>query len=131
MATGRRFAALSCILLALSGCASKQEPSEYDMVLKRAKPATQEALNDECGWISTSIERQRNLAKYVATTSSYPANALAYQDAAQRNMAVLQSRAQQIGCQTASAGMSFDACFARCREFTQRSGEQCFDACNK
>lgn len=131
METSRRFAALSCFLLALYGCASKQEPSEYDMVLKRAKPATQEALNDECSWINTSLERQRSLAKYVATTSSYPATAMAHQDAAQRNMAVLQSRAQQIGCQPASAGMSFDACFARCREHTQRSGEQCFDACNK
>jgi len=27
--------------------------------------------------------------------------------------------------------MSFDACFARCRERTQRSSDQCFDACNK
>ncbi len=131
MATGRRFAALSSLLLALCGCAGKQEPSEYDMVLKRGKPATEEARRDECAWIDTSIERQRSLAKYVAATSSYPATALAHQDAAQRNMAVLQSRAQQIGCQPASPGMSFDACFARCRERTQRSSDQCFDACNK
>jgi hypothetical protein len=130
MAIGRRFAALSCFLLALCGCASKQEPSEYDMVLKRAKPATQEALRDECAWIDTSIERQRSLARYVAQTSSYPATALAHQDAAQRNMAVLQSRAQQIGC-AAGSGNSFDACFTRCRERTQRSSDQCFDACNK
>ena len=131
MATGRRFAALSCFLLALSGCASKQEPSEYDAVLKRPKPANQQALGDECSWINTSIERQRSLAKYVASTSTYPATALAQQDAAQRNMTVLQSRAQQIGCQPATSGMSFDACFARCREHTQRSSDQCFDACNK
>ena len=131
MATGWRLAALAWFVLALSACASKKEPSEYDMVLKRAKPASQEALNDECSWIDTSIERQRSLAKYVAATSSYPATALAHQDAAQRNVAVLQSRAQQIGCQPASSGMSFDACFTRCREHTQRSSDQCFDACNK
>jgi len=131
MATGRRLAALTCLLFVLFGCASKKEPSEYDVVLKRAKPATQEALRDECSWIDTSIERQRSLAKYVAATSTYPATAVAHQDAAQRNMAVLQSRAQQIGCQPASSGMSFDACYARCREHTQRSADQCFDACNK
>lgn len=131
MANGRRFAALSCFLLALCGCASKPEPSEYDVVLKRAKPANQQALNDECSWINTSIERQRSLAKYVASTSTYPATALAHQDAAQRNVTVLQSRAQQIGCQPAASGMSFDACFTRCREHTQRSSDQCFDACNK
>ncbi|HET7362786.1 MAG TPA: hypothetical protein VFJ70_04345 [Burkholderiales bacterium] len=131
MATGWRLAALTSFVLGFSGCASKQEPTEYDLVLKRAKPPTQEALNDECSWINTSIERQRSLAKYVAATSSYPSTALAHQDAAQRNVAVLQSRAQQIGCQPASSGMSFDACFARCREHTQRSSDQCFDACNK
>ena len=130
MATDRRLTALGCFVLALSACASKPPPSDYDAVLKRGKPATEEARHDECSWIATSLERQKSLAKYVTATSTYPEAALAHQDAAQRNAVVLQSRAQQIGCQ-ASSGVPFQECFARCRQYTERSREQCFDACNK
>ena len=33
--------------------------------------------------------------------------------------------------QTESTPNSFDLCFSRCRQYTDRSKEQCFDACNK
>ncbi len=33
--------------------------------------------------------------------------------------------------QTESAPNSFDLCFSRCRQYTDRTKEQCFDACNK
>jgi len=124
----KRTAAI-CILLAAWACAHEREPSEYDVVLKRAKPATEEARRQECSWIETSLDRQKSLAQYVAATSTYPATAVAHQDAAQRNMVVLQSRAQAISCQAASGG--FDECFARCKQYTERTKEQCFDACNR
>jgi len=120
------------LFLALCACASNERaPSEYDVVLKRPKPANEEARRQECSWIATSLERQKSLASYVAGTSTYPELALAHQDAAQRNMAVLQSRAQSISCQAGGGGSSFDECFARCTQYTQRSKDQCFDACNK
>jgi hypothetical protein len=122
-------AAAICILLSAWACAQEREPSEYDVVLKRAKPATEEARRQECSWIETSIGRQKSLATYVAATSTYPATALAHQDAALRNMAVLQSRAQTISCQAGSG--NFDECFSRCKTYTERTKEQCFDACNK
>ena len=106
-------------------------PTEYDVVLARPKPTTPEAQRQECTWIETSLERQRSLANYVTATSTYPAVALAYQDTTQRNMAVLNSRAQAISCQAAAGAGSFDACFARCTQYTSRSKDQCFDACNK
>ena len=122
---------VAILFLALCACASnRRAPSEYDVVLKRPKPANEEARVQECTWIATSLERQKSLASYVAGTSTYPELALAHQDAAQRNMAVLQSRAHAINCQAGGAS-SFDACFARCTQYTQRSKEQCFDACNK
>ena len=122
---------IALLFLALCACASTERaPSEYDVVMKRPKPANEEARRQECSWIATSLDRQKSLASYVAGTSTYPELALAHQDVAQRNMAVLQSRAQSINCQ-ASAGSSFDECFARCTQYTQRSKEQCFDACNK
>jgi hypothetical protein len=122
---------VALLFLALCACASaKRAPSEYDVVMKRPKPANEEARRQECSWIATSLDRQKSLASYVAGTSTYPELALAHQDVAQRNMAVLQSRAQTINCQ-ASGGSSFDECFARCTQYTQRSKDQCFDACNK
>ena len=118
------------LFLALCACGSApRAPSEYDVVMKRPKPANEDARRQECSWIATSLERQKTLASYVAATSTYPEIALAHQDAAQRNMAVLQSRAQALNCQTAVS--SFDECFARCTQYTSRSKEQCFDACNK
>jgi len=124
--------AVSFIALALVGCASEKPiPTEYDVVLHRPKPATPEAQRQECSWIATSVDRQKSLANYVTATSTYPATALAYQDATQRNTAVLQSRAQQINCNAASAGEPFEQCFARCTQYTSRTKEQCFDACNK
>jgi hypothetical protein len=33
--------------------------------------------------------------------------------------------------QTESTSNSFDLCFSRCRQYTDRTKEQCFDACNK
>jgi hypothetical protein len=117
------------LFLALCACASShRSPSDYDVVMQRPKPPNEDARRQECSWIATSLERQKSLASYVAATSSYPEVALAHQDAAQRNMAVLQSRAQAISCQ--AGGSSFDECFARCTQYTQRSREQCFDACN-
>ncbi|SRR3954464_823149 len=119
------------LMLALCGCASKRAPTEYDVITKRPKPTNDEARRQECAWIDTSLQRQKVLASYVAATSTYPELALAHQDAAQRNMAVLASRAQQISCNPAGASGSFDECFARCTQYTQRTKEQCFDACNK
>ena len=112
----------------LGACAAKHVPTEYDVVLKRAKPASEDARAQECSWIATSLDRQKKLASYVAATSTYPEIALAHQDAAQRNMVVLQSRAQAIQCQ--AGGGAFDECFARCRSNTDRSRDQCFDACH-
>ena len=121
-----------CLAVALAACSSaKHIPSEYDVVLKRPRPTTDEARRQECSWIETSLSREKKLADYVTATSTYPTTALAWQDSSQRNMAVLQSRSSQIGCQALASNAPFDQCFARCTTYTERSKEQCFDACNK
>ena len=121
---------VAVLVLGLCACASKQPPSEYDIVTKRPKPATEDARRQECAWIDTTVARQKSLANYITATSTYAETALAHQDAIQRNLAVLSSRSQQINCQAAGSG-PFDECFARCRQNTDRSREQCFDSCNK
>ena len=119
------------LALILVACSTPRQPTEYDVVLKRPKPATEEARRQECSWIETSLAREKKLANYVTATSTYPTTALAWQDSTQRNMAVLGSRSQAIGCQAASASAPFDQCFSRCTQYTERTKEQCFDACNK
>jgi len=124
--------AVLCLALTLSACSSAPRvPSDYDVVLKRPRPTTDEARRQECSWIDTSLSREKKLADYVTATSTYPATALAWQDASQRNMAVLQSRSSQIGCQALASNAPFEQCFSRCTTYTERSKEQCFDACNK
>jgi hypothetical protein len=122
-----------CLAFTLAACSSKQPhiPTEYDVVLKRAKPANEEARRQECSWIDTSLAREKKLADYVTATSTYPATAVAWQETSQRNVAVLQSRSSQIGCQALASNAPFDQCFSRCTQYTERSKEQCFDACNK
>lgn len=119
--------------LALAACSSTppRTPTEYDVVLKRPRPTNDEARRQECSWIDTSMAREKKLANYVTATSTYPTTALAHQDASQRNLAVLQSRSQAIGCQVATTSAPFDQCFQRCTQYTERGKEQCFDACNK
>jgi len=120
------------LALAVAACSTPRPPSDYDLVLKRPRPANDEARRQECSWIDTSLAREKKLANYVTATSTYPNTALAWQDASQRNMGVLSSRSQQIGCHVAAANAApFDQCFARCTQYTERGKEQCFDACNK
>jgi hypothetical protein len=130
MATGRQFAALAFSVLTLCACASKPEPSDYDMILKRGRPPSDEARKQECAWIATSLDREKRIGGYITSTSTYPEVVVSYQETTQRNIAVLQARAQALNCNQARAG-SFDDCFSRCRQYTERTREQCFDACNK
>jgi hypothetical protein len=137
----RMAAVMSCIALTLCACASKPQPSDYDVVLARPKPSTDEARRQECSWIETALARQKSLASYAAASAISPTTAIAHQDSAQRNMAVLESRAQTLNCRPAFANapvttsaqprISFDECFSRCKQYTGRTSEQCFDACNK
>ena len=132
-------AAMSCIVLALCACASKPPPSDYDVVLARAKPPTDDARMQECTWIQTALARQKSLASYATASSISPMTAIALQDSAQRNMAVLESRAQTINCwlafpaapaaTSAQPRTPFEECFSRCKQYTDRTREQCFDAC--
>jgi len=65
-------------------------------------------------------------------------NALAMK--APQTVAILESRAAEIGCPGAcsgngsaqqESGLSFDECFDRCTELTEYTSEQCFDKCRE
>jgi hypothetical protein len=129
-------------LFALSGCATPTreataqaaEPSYSQQVLDRPIPTDEDARIRECNWIRSEIARQQGLAGAGMFAPS-PESAFLMRAIAQDRVAALLSRASNVGC-TAAFGNSparqdFDACFSRCQRYTDRTKEQCFDACNK
>ncbi len=136
----KRAIPLFALMLPLLGCAHGNSESYADAVLNRPTPADDDARMRECAWIRSEIARQQGLAGVGATMATTPLMAAAYQAVAQRNMAALESRAANIRCTAAfsnapavapAGGQSFDQCFARCQQYTDRTKDQCFDACNK
>jgi hypothetical protein len=124
-------------ILVLSGCASQNTHQNYaDSVLNQPMPPTDEARKQECTWIRSEIARQQGLAGVGASIATSPLMAAAYQATARRNIAALESRAANIQCSAAFSNApvtnsqpNFEQCFSRCQQYTNRTKEQCFDAC--
>lgn len=124
-------------VLALNGCASQSTHQKYvDSVLNRPMPPTDEARKQECAWIRSEMARQQGLAGVGTSIATSSLMAAAYQAAARRNIAALESRAAIIQCSAAFSNApvtnsepNFEQCFSRCQEYTNRTKEQCFDAC--
>jgi hypothetical protein len=135
-------AAMRCGGLALAllvvGCSSQPRQSYADAVLSRPLPASDAERQSECTWVRGEIARQTSLAEVGSTTANPPMMAMVFQATARNNIAALNSRASNIQCNAAfsnapaapSYGQTFDQCFARCQQLTDRTKNQCFDACN-
>ena len=135
-----RAVAASALTFLLIGCAHNNTQSYADAVLNRPMPADEDSRIRECTWIRSEIARQQGLAGVGATMATTPLMAAAYQAMAQRNIAALEARAANVQCTAAFSNaptaapatkQSFDQCFARCQQYTDRTKDQCFDACNK
>jgi hypothetical protein len=89
----------------------------------------------ECAWIRSEMARQTSLAQIGTQMATTPMMAIAYQGMSRQNVAALEARASNIQCTAAfssappSEGSSFDQCFSRCMGYTDRTKDQCFDAC--
>lgn len=124
---------IACALLA--GCATG--PTYSESVNSRAIPTTDEDKRSECGWIRGEMARMRGVAAVGGAMATSPLMAAAYQAAAQRNLAGLETRAANVGCYAAfrtdspAAKPAIAACVETCQKATSRTSEQCFDACNK
>jgi hypothetical protein len=104
-------------------------------------PPDDNARMQECNWIRSEIARQRGLAGAGAAMATNMMTVAAFQAVAQQNIAALESRAANIQCTAAfssasnntpaTSNQAFDQCFERCQKYTERTREQCFDACNK
>lgn len=125
------------LIFFLVGCATHDEPTYVEQLAQRPYPATQQGTQSECTWIRSEIARMQNLSAAL-TTSRY---ALIAQMAARNNISALESRAANLKCGAAfstthiiekqKTTSSIDKCITACKENTNRTSEQCFDACNK
>lgn len=115
-------APLSLAIAAMIGCATEPERSP--------PPATTSYQN--CPEIRHEMARVESIAEAAAVTLP-PLYAMNVRVKARERMAGLQTRSSELGCRAAFSdapqGMSFDQCFAKCRELTDRTDEACFDAC--
>jgi len=140
MSLSIRAVAAFALILPLLGCVHDNSPSFAEAVLNRPMPADDDARMRECTWIRSEIARQQGLAGVGATIATSPLQAVAYQSIAQQHIAVLESRASNVRCTAAFSNapaapvptkQSFDQCFARCLQYTDRTKDQCFDTCNR
>jgi len=134
-------AALTTVAVLNCGCQTNRSNGYADLV-NRPAPSSDAERDQECAWLRSEIARQQSLSQFGTTTATTPMMAIAYQTMARRNIANLESRYSQIQCDVirvaptppavsspASSGMSFDQCFAKCRELTGQNESQCFDTC--
>jgi hypothetical protein len=126
-------------------CADKQPRQHYassyaNAVLSRPMPAGDEQRTQECNWVRSEIARQQGLAAAGFTMATSLHMAATNRAVAQENIVALESRAANVQCNAAfsnapaaSSGtrLDVDACMAKCQQYTERTKEQCFDACNK
>lgn len=129
------FAVLICIASFLLSCA--HQPTYVEQLSERPYPSTEQDIANECAWIRSEIARMNSLSA-MSATSQY---ALAFQAISRQNIAALESRAANLRCGAAFSSTiaiekqrqtsSIDECIKACRKNTNRTPEQCFDACNK
>ncbi len=113
-------------------CAHKL--SYIERLSQRPLPTDEQSKSQECGWIRSEIARMQSRIAYLATTKYH-----GLQAKARKNIAALNSHAADVRCRAAFSDThiieknnspSIDECIKACKENTNRTSEQCFDACN-
>jgi len=119
---------LVCLGILAGGCATteKNAPTYAEQIMNRPLPVNEVDKQQECCWLRGEMTRQRALGGYGT---------------AMKDLATLESRASQAGCAPvrtdtqggapATSGGNFDTCYMRCKQFTNKSNDVCFDLCTK
>jgi hypothetical protein len=128
-------------LAVLAGCAT-QVPSPYPDVtslLNAPPPQDRQEQAQRCIYLHQEILLQRN--KEDAASIMLPnTTLLSAQQEASRNIAALKAKSADLGCDTPTyapnqpattkdIGDYIDVCMAKCKQYTSRTPEQCFDSC--
>ena len=125
----------------LAGCAA-QQPSPYPdaaSLLNAPLPRDQRELARQCLYLRQEIAIQKTKASTAATTQP-GTTILIIQNDAERNIAALTQRSNNLGCDNIidaqsgptpveDKGNYIDMCMAKCKQYTSRTPEQCFDSC--
>ena len=142
----------------VAACARLQGEDHVQELLSRPPPSSEQNRALECAKLSGEASRQKAIGNDAVASVEDPFNAAKKRDAAARAVMALNARQRELRCSEipasanteppadpgpasttpvpanvapADADASFDRCFKRCRQYTDRSKEQCFDVCSK
>lgn len=132
---------LLAALVILGGC-SINAPNPYTdatSLLNAPPPQTREELAQRCNYIYQEILFQHT--KVATASLEMPrVTLLNDQQEAMRNVDALKKKYTGLGCDelkkaqsqpttTEEYGNHIDTCMAKCKQYTARTPEQCFDSC--
>ena len=125
----------------LAGCAAQQASPYPDLasLLNAPLPQNRQELTKQCFYLQRKISQQRAFESTAATTQP-GTTILIIQNDAERNIAALTQRSNNLGCDNIidaqsgptpveDKGNYIDMCMAKCKQYTSRTPEQCFDSC--
>lgn len=119
----------------------EQARIEYERrIAATPRPTNSEEHNRTCRDLRIEAARQRSVGERSRDMFSGQ-SAIEIEITWQRNVALLESKADEFSCYAPFAGNTgttttreispIQQCIAACAEHTKRTPEQCFDACNK
>ena len=135
----------SILIFAVLSISCAHEPSYLDQLAQRPMPTTEQEKVQECSWIrseiANEITKQENVNYYENNNRTIiPGFSLGANMEMHENITALEARAANIGCKTEFSNKqiiennkpsSINECIKACKENTNRSSEECLDACNK
>jgi len=133
------FAVSLITLMSITSHAMTRE--EYERSIEEMPvPTTQAEHERACRDLRVEAARQRSFAEGASRVAS-GAKLAEFEMIGRRNEALLNAKAEQFRCSEpfqSSLGnkgtvmpSAIEQCIAACKENTSRTGEQCFDSCNK
>ena len=131
------------ISVIVGGC-SIQQPRPYpdtQSLLNAPPPQTRRELSQQCNYLRQEIALQRTKESTAAITLP-GTTLLSIQDEALQNIAALTKKYKKLGCDDISnepeppttpqeIGNYIDICMEKCKQYTDRTPEQCFDSCKQ
>lgn len=128
------------LMLAAHGCATTNENNNEnikDLVLNAPEPKSDEERKKECSFLRDMISRAQGVYDGCTLVARDGFQLLLCRQNARNHITLAETRAANIGCTASFSNtqaqqkvkMSFDQCFERCKQLTDRTKEQCFDSC--
>jgi hypothetical protein len=142
----------------MAGCARLKSEDRMQELLDRPMPSSEQSRVSECARLTGETSRQKAIGTDAVAMAEDPFNAAKKREAAARAVKALDARQTELRCSEVPASAystppadpnpvgttptpanlapveadaSFDRCFSRCRRYTDRTKEQCFDVCSK